>query len=289
MPNFNDAAEQREVGAVIPDGTFVKLKLTMKGGGYSKPGEDPRDNGLFKLNPATGTVSIEGEYSVIGGRFNGLHIYQWTTVDGGSMNDKGQSIAGNISKSFFRAVCESAYGVHPQDMTPQANAYRSPPAYSLLQGVEFFARLGIEAGGPKQDGSGNYPDKNIIAHVVVPGEPEYDMMKAGQEPEPKPSGVRNARAAGAVTGQPVTGQGNLWGQGAAPAPATHWTAQPPQPGAAAPAPAPAPYQPGQPQQYAQPNGPAPAPAPPPQQQQQPPAAAPNSEGGQFPAWMGHQG
>lgn len=242
MPDFNTGPEQREPGVVVPDGTFARLKMHMKPGGYTKPGEHPQDNGLFKLNADTGSVSIEADYSIVGGRHNGVHVYQWHTIDGGSRDDAGNSIAGNITKGFYRAVCESRYGVPPTDMSPTAMQFRSPPAYAMLEGIEFFARLGIEAGGPRRDGSGNYPDKNFIAHVIVPGEPEYPLLAAGQELEPKPSGIRQPRNSTAAASAPGTGEGNLWGGGGpAPAapPAASWTQQP----------APAPYQPGAPQAH----------------------------------------
>lgn len=271
MPDFNTAPEQREPGVVVPDGTFARLKMHMKPGGYSKPGEHPQDNNLFKLNAETGSVSIETEYMIIGGRHNGVKVYQWHTIDGGSRDDAGNSIAGNITKGFYRAVCESRYGVPPSDMSPQAMAYRSPPAYSMLEGIEFFARLGIEAGGSRRDGQGNYPDKNFIAHVIVPGEPEYAPLVAGQELEPKPSGIRQPRTSTAAASAPGTGEGNLWGGGgpapAAPPPAQAWTQQPP------------PYQPGQPQAHPPQQQPTPWPgaatvAAPPAGQPAPPAYPP---------------
>ena len=57
-----------------------------------------------------------------------------------------------------------------------------------MHGIEFAARIGIEAGGAK-DGGGYYGDKNKIGIVVVPGMPEYAPVMAGQEVEAKPSGT----------------------------------------------------------------------------------------------------
>ena len=49
-----------------------------------------------------------------------------------------------------------------------------------------------EAGGGEAPNGGTYPDKNRIAHVVVPGEPQYAALKAGKEIAPVPSATNGA-------------------------------------------------------------------------------------------------
>jgi hypothetical protein len=33
--------------------------------------------------------------------------------------------------------------------------------------MNFIAKIGEEKGGPKKDGSGNYPDKNVLAGAIT--------------------------------------------------------------------------------------------------------------------------
>jgi hypothetical protein len=78
--------------------------------------------------------------------------------------------------------------------------------------LEFACRIGVEDGG-------DYPDKNNLAHVVTPDEPEYVAIMAGQEVPPKPSRTRatrsNSRAAPETT--------PAWQQQARPAAQQPWS------------------------------------------------------------------
>jgi hypothetical protein len=64
-------------------------------------------------------------------------------------------------------------GLDPKDVSPQARAARTK-SYKELEGLNFLAKIGIEKGAPKNDGSGeNWPDKNILAGIITPGRREY--------------------------------------------------------------------------------------------------------------------
>jgi hypothetical protein len=36
-----------------------------------------------------------------------------------------------------------------------------------FEGMSFIAKIGVEKGEPKKGGSGNYPDKNVLAGVIT--------------------------------------------------------------------------------------------------------------------------
>jgi hypothetical protein len=97
----------------------------------------------------------------------------------------------------MRAMIDSALGLDPKDTSDAAKAKRNLPSFRSLNGIEFFAKLGIESGG------GTYPDKNRIAHVVVPGEPQYAPLKAGQEVA---SALSQARPSSAAAPRPAPAQ-----------------------------------------------------------------------------------
>lgn len=236
MPSFTSAkvAEQKDFGANIPDGTFVKLKGKIRPGNGNLPPDQqgPKDTGLFKraAHPSD-SIMLDWEFTVMHGPFARRQIWQNMVVDGGKVNEKGESKAGVISKQRLRAMWESGCNIDPKDASPAAEAKREFPNWSDMQGIEFAARIGIEAGGEKE-GGGHYPDKNRIAIVVVPGMPEYTPVMAGQEVEPKPSGTTGG---GKARGAASTDQAAkpAWqrdaapaqaGQGAAAGPA--WTQQP---------------------------------------------------------------
>jgi hypothetical protein len=88
-------------------------------------------------------------------------------------------------------MIDSALGLEPKDMSEAAKAKRNPPSFRALDGIEFFAKIGIKRGG-ETPGGGQYPDKNEIAHIVVPGEPQYAALRAGKEVAPAPSATNSA-------------------------------------------------------------------------------------------------
>jgi hypothetical protein len=241
MPiNLNEAQEYREMGAMMPDGAFVWIKGHIRHDqqqAYSLPGFPPEDNGIFKKGRENDTYYTDWEFTVVFGPHTGSKLFQNMTIAGGQMDDKGQSKAGNITKSFYRGWVESAYGILPTDQSAQAQAARNIPSLSALQEIPFAVKVGIQAGEPRpaSAGGGVYPDRNFIQKIVLPDDPIWARMKAGEIVPPEPSGTRPARgggsgpaAAGSTEGAP------LWQQQAATA-------------AAAPVAAPAPAQAALPQ------------------------------------------
>ena len=194
--DLNDAPDQREMGAVMPDGTFVWLIGHIKRGGASIPGEaaGSPDIGAYKASKTAGSdaLMLDWEFTVDLGQYKGRKVFQNMVVTGGSVDESGHSKAGTISRGQLKAMVNSGTGLDPKDESPAAKAGRIIPSMSALDGIPFAARLGIEA-------SEGYADKNIIAHVVEPGEPEYADIRAGKDVEPKPSGVRKARGAAGLS------------------------------------------------------------------------------------------
>lgn len=253
MPiNLNEAQEYREIGAMMPDGAFVWIKGHIQRdqqNAYSMPGFPPEDNGVFRKGREGDTYYTSWEFTVVYGPHTGSKLFQNMTIAGGQVDDKGQSKAGNISKSFYRGWVESAYGVLPSDNSAQAQAVRNIPSLSALQEIPFAVKVGIQAGEPRpaNAGGGVYPDRNFIQKIILPDDPIWARMKAGEIVPPEPSGTRPARSASGPVAAGGTEAAPLWQREAAgaaaapvaaPAPAQ---SQLPQPGPAAmPAPATAP-------------------------------------------------
>jgi hypothetical protein len=218
--DLNDAPEQRPDG-VIPDGTYAQLRMTLRPGGENIPGCSEHDIGMFKASLTSGAMYLDAEFEVLAGPHSGRKLWQIFTVYGGKVGEDGVSKAWNISKAILRAIGDSGLGLDPKDMSDAARAKRVLRGFRDLSGIEFFAKIGVEHGGPTPDG-GVYPDKNKLAHIVVPGEPQYSALKAGKEVAPAPKGDGSARPAATAQPKPA------WQQDA---PATT------QPAAAAPGPA----------------------------------------------------
>ena len=188
--DLNDAPEQRADG-VIPDGTYAAVKMTLRPGGKNVDGCSGHDIGLFKASSTSDVMYLDVEFTVISGPHQGRKIWQPLTVTGGKVGEDGVSTGWKVSKSTLRAVIDSALGLDPKDMSDAAKAKRALRGLRDLDGIEFFAKIGVERGNKTPDG-GTFPDRNRITHVVVPGEPQYAALKAGKEVAPAPSAASAA-------------------------------------------------------------------------------------------------
>ena len=124
--DLNDAQPQMApIGELIPDGTFAKVRLTIRPGGVN--GATPLDAGLLKASQSSDAKMLDCEFTVVDGPYARRKFWQSFTVAGGKLDEKGQSIGWKISKSAFRAMVDSALGLNPKDETTAAKAKRVLP------------------------------------------------------------------------------------------------------------------------------------------------------------------
>lgn len=226
--DLNDAQPQMApIGELIPDGTFAKVRLTIRLGGVN--GATPADAGLLKASQSSDARMLDCEFTVVDGPHARRKFWQSFTVAGGKLDEKGQSIGWKISKSTFRAIVDSALGLDPRDESPAAKAKRVLPGLRHLEGIVFAARIMVEpASNP------HYRDQNRIANVVLPDEPHHAAIMRGETVPPEPVNAPPRKAA-SVAAPGWQAPAPAWGA-AQQSPATpNWGATP-QP-AAAPAPA----------------------------------------------------
>ncbi|WP_096700138.1 hypothetical protein [Magnetospirillum sp. 15-1] len=232
--DLNDAQPQMmPTGELIPDGTFAKIRLSIRPGGVN--GSTPMDAGLLKAASESDAKMLDCEFTVVEGPFVRRKFWQNFTVAGGKLDDKGQSKGWNISKSSFRAMVDSALGLNPKDMSEATKAKRLIQGLKQLDGITFAARIMVEpASDPK------YRDQNRLANVVLPDEAQYAAIMKGEAVDPDPI---NAKPRKPVANS-VASNAPAWATDAAPAQASQqagtvpWNQQPP-PATQQPAPEPA--------------------------------------------------
>lgn len=204
MLDFNDAEPQMgPMGELIPDGTFVKLKLTIRPGGVDGP--EPADRGLLRAAKKSDAKMLDCEFVILTGPYARRKIWQNFTVAGGKLDDKGRSIGGRISSSTFRAMIESATGLDPKDMSDEAKRKRTLASMSQLNGIEFGARIMIEPAS--QPG---YQDQNRIANVLVRGDEQYEPVMRGETVPPEPVNARPRKVAAAANGGAQASMEPVW-------------------------------------------------------------------------------
>jgi hypothetical protein len=191
--DFNSADPQMVIGDLIPDGTFAKLRLSIRPGGVD--GAVPMDQGLLKASGSSDAKMLDSEFTVMEGPYAKRKFWQMFTVQGGKLDEKGQSKAWNISKSAFRAMIDSALGLNPEDMSEAAKAKRVIQGLKQLDGITFWGRIMIEPASNPQ-----YRDVNRLANVVTPADKEYAVLARGEQVPPHPVGAK-ARPQAATPGQ----------------------------------------------------------------------------------------
>jgi len=194
--DMNDAELPRGT-ELIPDGSFVKVTMLIRRGGIDGQGE--HDRGLLKAgrNPDSDVRMLDCEFTVVAGSHARRKFWQSFTVAGGKVDEQGISIGWKISKGIFRAMIDSALGLDPKDMSEVARAKRVLRGLSDLDQITFAAKLNVE---PASDA--RYAANNRLERVILPGEPEYARIMAGEALTPQPT-QRAPRAAATANTPPA--------------------------------------------------------------------------------------
>jgi hypothetical protein len=198
--DMNDVAPQQS-GDLIPDGTFAKLMMSIRRGGTD--GMSEIDRGLLKASnqPGSDVLMVDAEFTVTEGPFARRKFWQNFTVQGGKLDEQGQSVGWKISKSQFRAMIDSALGLNPEDMSEAAKAKRMLRGLADLDGITFVAKIQVE---PNRNPA--YKDANKLDHVVLPTAPEWHKVMAGENVPAQPSQRQRPAATPPVSTAPAWGQ-----------------------------------------------------------------------------------
>ena len=204
--DFNDADAQRGAFDLIPKGTIVPLRMTIKPGGHDDLNQG-WTGGYATESFETAAVYLACEFVVTGGPFAKRKM--WSNV--GLHSRKGPTW-GQMGRSFIRAALNSARNVHPQDNSPQAAAARRISGFMELDGLEFLARVDVE-----KDAKGE--DRNVVKIAIEPDHKDYAALMnaaakapigggtSGAPAQASPAHVAPVRAAQpAVSGRPAWAQ-----------------------------------------------------------------------------------
>jgi hypothetical protein len=240
--DMNDAELPRGTD-LIPDGSFAKVTMVLRPGGIDGEGEG--DRGLLKAarTPGSDVRMLDCEFTVAAGPHLRRKFWQMFTVAGGKVDEHGVSIGWKITKGVLRAMIDSALGFDPQDMSEAARGKRVLRGLSDFNGITFAAKIKVEpASDPR------YGDSNRLDRVVLPNEPLYQRIMAGEAVPAQPGrSTRTSQPAlPAASAAPAWGNSNRPTTATSAAPAPAWAQQaraaapaaPSQPAPAAPAPAP---------------------------------------------------
>ena len=192
--DFNDADSQQGGFDLIPRGTIVPVRMTIKPGGHDDPSQGWTE-GYATQSFETGSVYLACEFVVTAGPFAKRKM--WSNV--GLLSRKGP-VWSQMGRSFIRAVLNSSRGVHPQDNSPQASIARRINSFEDLDGIEFIARVDVE-----KDGKGD--DRNVVKIAIEPDHKDYAVLRSGNPSASMPTAQAPARSvAPSVSGKPTWAQ-----------------------------------------------------------------------------------
>ena len=162
--DFNDADSQQSGFDVIPKGTVVPVRMTLKPGGHDDHSQC-WTGGYATESFETGAVYLACEFVVTGGPFAKRKM--WSNI---GLHSKKGPTWGQMGRSFIRGALNSARNVHPKDETAQASAARRIESFADLDGLEFIARVDVE-----KDNKG--ADRNVVKVALEPDHPDYGKFK----------------------------------------------------------------------------------------------------------------
>jgi hypothetical protein len=177
--DFNDAEAQLGAFDLIPKGTIVPLRMTIKPGGHDDHSQG-WTGGYATESFDTGAVYLACEFVVTGGPFAKRKM--WSNV---GLHSKKGPTWGQMGRSFIRAALNSSRNVHPQDNTPQAAAARRINSFADLDGIEFIARVDVE-----KDAKGE--DRNVVKIAIEPDHKDYAALIGGTAKGPAGGGNSGA-------------------------------------------------------------------------------------------------
>lgn len=168
MPyDYTDAPPPRDFDAPIPHGTIATVTMHIRAG---SAGEDS----LLKRSKDGSCEMLDVEFQVVDGEYKRRKFWENMILAG---TTDGHAKAAEISRGKLRTIIESARGIRPDDTSPQARERRTV-SLKDFDNLSFIAKIGIDKGKPKDDGSGqNYPDRNILSGVITPDRKEYHPVE----------------------------------------------------------------------------------------------------------------
>jgi hypothetical protein len=192
MFDYSDAPEQRS-DELIPAGTVATLQL------HIRPGH-AGEGGLLTRSKDGTCEMLDLEFIVVDGPYIKRKLWERYLLSG---TTAGQETAVNISRGKLRAILESGRNIKPDDMSEQARKARTANL-SDFAGVQFIARIGIEKGKPKNDGTDeNYSDRNVIATIITPDKKDWHVIEQAPPFSAGPNG-------GSVVSAPATISKPAW-------------------------------------------------------------------------------
>jgi len=197
---WNDFNSAQGNANLIPKGTLIKVRLTIRPGGFDDPSQGW--TGGYATRGSTTAVYLNAEYTVLEGPYAKRKIFSLI----GLYSPKGPDW-GNMGRSLVRGILNSARGISDKDNSPEAQMKRRIAGFADLDGLEFVVRadLGTDTNGD---------DKNEVRSAVTPDHKDYAAVMGQIAPQ---MGASPASGYGQAAAPQSPGYGQQVPQAPAPA------------------------------------------------------------------------
>jgi hypothetical protein len=185
MPfDYSDATTPIDI-ELIPAGLIATAQMRIREGGGG-------EGGVLKRSKNGQSEYLDAEFILVDGTHAKMKFWQNLLLAGETDGHKQMT---DKSRGILKAILDSAYGLKPDDKSPEARAKRSKELKDF-DGLRFLVKVGIEKGKPKNDGtSETYKDRNVIDAIVTADKPEYrgpieqSVSPNGGSPPPAPAAL----------------------------------------------------------------------------------------------------
>ena len=158
--DFNSYETQNFSAGLIPVGTLAKVIFHIKPGGFGP-------EGLFTQSAMTGTIYINGEFTIVEGPYAKRKIFQRIGMQGNKPDD----VWSKHGRALLRSLVESAKNINPNDHSEAAQQGRSLSSFSELDGMICAVRIGIE-----QKNNDQFEARNKILAILTPDHKGYPQV-----------------------------------------------------------------------------------------------------------------
>jgi hypothetical protein len=175
---------------LIPEGTIATVSIHIRAGGAG-------EEGLLKRSKDGSCEMLDSEFTILDGPYKNRRFWTYLILTG---TTEGQARAAENSRGTLKAILDSALGLKPTDVSAEARAARTV-SLKKFDGMAFIAKIGVEKGGAKNDGSGAFwPDKNTLAGVITPDKTNWHHV---EQPPPFDGGGATSSGTSSTPAAPV--------------------------------------------------------------------------------------
>lgn len=177
MLNLNNVPQdenpQNQEFTLIPKGAVVRAIVLVQPGDMEIP--EFGQGAWFKKSASTSAKWMNLEFTIIGGEYDRRKFWHSIFVDGDKLGQSGMPLAKEIGLRTLKSIVESARGILPSDMTPQAQQNRNITGMADLNTLEICAKIGIKKG------TNGYADSNQLMAALTPDNREFFTQGVAQQ------------------------------------------------------------------------------------------------------------